>query len=174
MDDALRGEMLHHAPGSQLVVVRAGEQAGDGAEGFNEAGKIGEPVERLGLGEGQRLSIVAHAELDQRRGQNGAFEMQMQLGLGQAADEFADFSHNFKSQILYWVMPALRPAVSGCGKCAADGFVPVLFELNRKACLGNDAVKSVESAGDQRHLGGHAGGDEALSVIDIFRGKEVD
>ena len=34
VDDALRGEMLHHAPGDQLVVVRAGEQAGDGAEGL--------------------------------------------------------------------------------------------------------------------------------------------
>ena len=73
----------------------------------------------------------------------------------------------------HW-MACTAPAVSGCGKCAADGLVPGLFELNRKGCLGSDAVKSVESAGDQRQLGGHAGEDEALSVVDIFRGKEVD
>ena len=37
--------------------------------------------------------VVAGAQLDQRGGQDGAFEMQMQLGLGQAADEVLDLGH---------------------------------------------------------------------------------
>ena len=49
VDDALRGEMLHHAPGGELVVFGADEQAGDGFEGFDEAGEISELIEGFGF-----------------------------------------------------------------------------------------------------------------------------
>jgi hypothetical protein len=39
---------------------------------------------------------MAGAQFDQRGGQNGAFEVQVQLGLGQAADEGFDLGHSFK------------------------------------------------------------------------------
>ena len=92
MDHALRGEVLHHAPGDQFVVLGVDEAAGDGLEGLNEAGEVVETVERLGLGQREGHGVMAGAELDQRGGQDGAFEMQMQLGLGQAADEGLDRS----------------------------------------------------------------------------------
>ena len=38
---------------------------------------------------------MARTELNQRDRQNGAFEMQMQLGLGQAADEGLNIGHSF-------------------------------------------------------------------------------
>ena len=95
VDDALLGEVLHHAPCGELVIFGVPEAAGDGLEGLNELGEIGEAVEGFGFGEGEGAGVVAGAELDQRGGQDGAFEVQMQLGLGQAADEIADFSHSF-------------------------------------------------------------------------------
>ena len=49
VDDALGGELLHHAPGGELVVFGVGEAAGDGLEGLNEAGEVSETVERLGV-----------------------------------------------------------------------------------------------------------------------------
>ena len=50
VDNALRGQPLHHAPGGQLVVVRVDQPPGDGLEGLNKAGEIVEAVEGLGLG----------------------------------------------------------------------------------------------------------------------------
>ena len=52
-------------------------------------------VERLGLGQREGRGVVARAELDQRGGQDGAFEVQMQLGLGEAADERGNIVHEF-------------------------------------------------------------------------------
>ena len=92
MDDALLGEVLHHAPGGQLVVVGGDEQPGDGLEGVKEAGEIGEAVEGFGFREGERGGVVAGAELDQGGGKDGAFEMKVQLGLGEAADEGGELS----------------------------------------------------------------------------------
>ncbi len=54
VDDALRGEVLHHAPGGQFVVFGVAKAARDGLEGFDELGEIGEPVERLGFGGASR------------------------------------------------------------------------------------------------------------------------
>ncbi len=54
VDDALRREMLDHAPGGQFVVLRSLQQAGDGLEGVQKSGEVGEAIERLGLGERQR------------------------------------------------------------------------------------------------------------------------
>ena len=85
--------MLHHAPGGQFVVLGAGEQPGDGLESLDESGEVGEAVERLGLGQRERMNIVAGAQLHQRRRKDGAFEVQMQLRLGQAADEVANGLH---------------------------------------------------------------------------------
>ena len=84
---------MHHAPGSELVVLGVDEAAGDGFEGLDEAGEVVELVERLGLGQGDGVGIMARAQLDQRRGRDGAFEMQMQFSLGQAADERGDIVH---------------------------------------------------------------------------------
>ena len=50
MNHALRGEALHHAPGGEFVVLGVDELAGDGLEGFDEAGEIGELVEGFGFG----------------------------------------------------------------------------------------------------------------------------
>jgi hypothetical protein len=94
--DALGFEVLHHAPGGQLVVIRADQQAGNGLEGLEEAGEIVEAVEGFGLREGDGAGVVAGAELDQRGGQDGAFEVQVQLGLGKTADEGFDCGHGFQ------------------------------------------------------------------------------
>jgi hypothetical protein len=45
VDDALRGELLHHVPGGYFVVFWVAEAAGDGLEGLNEFGEVGETVE---------------------------------------------------------------------------------------------------------------------------------
>ncbi len=95
VDDALLGEVLHHAPRGQFVVFGVSEAARDGLEGLDEAGEISETVEGFGFSESQVGRVVARAELDQRGGQNGAFEVQMQLGLGQAADEGLNRGHSF-------------------------------------------------------------------------------
>ena len=93
VDNALRGELLHHVPGDYLVVLGVAEAARDGLEGLNEFGEVGETVERLGFVRREGHGVMAGAELDQSGGRDGAFEMQMQLGLGQAADEGLDFRH---------------------------------------------------------------------------------
>ena len=93
VDHALLGEVLHHAPRCEFVVFGVHELAGDGLEGFDEAGEISELVEGFGFAQGDGLGVVALAELDERGGRDGAFEMEMKLGLGQAADEGLDIVH---------------------------------------------------------------------------------
>ena len=93
VDNALRGELLHHVPGDDFVVFGIAKAAGDGFEGLNEFGEIRETVEHLGFVWREGYGVVTGAELDQSGGRNGAFEMQMQLGLGQAANEILDFRH---------------------------------------------------------------------------------
>ncbi len=94
VDDALLDEPLAHAPCGKLVVLGAGEQAGDGAESVHEAGEIGELVDFLGLGKRERRGVMALAQLDECGGENCAFEMQVKLGLGQAADEGFHIVHS--------------------------------------------------------------------------------
>src|ERR1035437_7048896 len=96
VNHSLSGKMLHHAPGGQLVVFRADQLRGDGLEGVQEAGKVREAVERFGLDERERADVVASAQVNQSRGQNRALEVQMQLGLGQAADKVLDSGHGFQ------------------------------------------------------------------------------
>ena len=69
VNDALLGQSLHHAPGGQLVVLGAGEQACDGFKGVDEAGEIGELVKRFGFRQRDGLGVVARAQLHQRGGQ---------------------------------------------------------------------------------------------------------
>src|ERR1017187_4613097 len=90
MDNALRGELLHHVPGNKFVVLGSDEAAGDGFEALNEAGEIVEAVVGLGLGQSHGMGVMARTQLHEQGGRDGALEMKMQLGLGEAADEFFD------------------------------------------------------------------------------------
>ena len=56
-DTRSSGEMLHHAPGGELVVFGGDEAGGDGLEGVEEAGEVAELVEFFGLGEGERHAV---------------------------------------------------------------------------------------------------------------------
>jgi len=98
--DALFGEVLHHAPRGQLVILGVFQEARDGLEGFNEFGKVGELVKRLGFCRTHGRGVVPRAELGQRGRRDSAFEVQVQLGLGQAADELPDFDHAFSVAVL--------------------------------------------------------------------------
>ncbi len=145
MDDALRGEMLHHAPGDEFVIFGIDEAAGDGLEGLDEAGEVGELVDGFGFGKGERLGVVARAQLDERGGQDGAFEMEMKLGLGEAADERARCRPSFECSGLSlvgasWCKGLVRSVVfepgAGCGevfwreiRCAVLEHLDVPFDL---------------------------------------------
>ena len=52
VDYTLFGEVLAHAPGDELVVVGVDELTGDGFEGFDEAGEVGELIDGFRGGEG--------------------------------------------------------------------------------------------------------------------------
>src|ERR1700678_1164617 len=93
VNDALLGQMLDHAPGGQFVIFRRNEAARDGLEALDEAGEVVEAIEGFGFGEGDGTGIMAGAELDQSRWQNGALEVQMQFGLRQPTDEAFDLRH---------------------------------------------------------------------------------
>ena len=93
VDDALLGEMLHHAPRCEFVVFSVHELAGDGFERFDEAGEIGEPIEGFGLGMRDGRGVVTLAEFGERGGRDGAFEVKVKLGLGEAVDEGLDIVH---------------------------------------------------------------------------------
>ena len=60
---ALRGQLLHHAPGDEFVVVGIVELPRDGLECLNEPGEISELVECFGFGQRDRLRVVACAQL---------------------------------------------------------------------------------------------------------------
>ena len=93
VDDALLGEMLHHAPGGELVVFRVAQAARDRLEGLDELGEIGEAVEGFGFRQREAMRVVARAELDEGGREDGAFEVKVKLSLGQAADEVANVAH---------------------------------------------------------------------------------
>ena len=93
VDDALLGEMLHHAPGSEFVVPSVHQLAGDSLEGLDEAGEVSELVEGFSVRLRDRGCVVALAQLNERGWGDGAFEVKMQLGLGKAADERLDIVH---------------------------------------------------------------------------------
>ena len=69
---------------------------GYGFECLQKAGEVCEAIKLFGFSKRQRLGVVARAQFHQRGGQNGAFEVQMQLGFGQTADKILDFHHSYK------------------------------------------------------------------------------
>ncbi len=84
--DALGGEVAEHVVGDGLVVGGGVEALGDGLEAHEEAGEVGVGVDLAGGFEGERGGVVAERKLDERLGSNGAFEMQVELSLGEAAE----------------------------------------------------------------------------------------
>ena len=94
MNDTLRGELLHHVPRGQLVIVRRSQPAGNGFVRFHEAGKVFEAKQRFCFSQRQRSGIVARTQFLKRGRSNGAFEMKMQLRFGQAANEVFYIGHN--------------------------------------------------------------------------------
>ena len=84
--DALEGEIANHVEGDELVVGGGVQTLGDALEAHEEAGEVGVMVE-LACGLGcERHGVVAMAELDEGLWRDGAFEMQMELGLGEIAE----------------------------------------------------------------------------------------
>ena len=100
MHHALRGELLHHAPGDEFVVLGHLKPPRDGLEGLNESGEISELVDCVGFGLRQGDLIVSGAQFHQCGGENGALEMQMKLGLGEPADKGLDFAHTLSLAVL--------------------------------------------------------------------------
>ena len=93
MDDPLGGQLLHHAPGSEFVVLSMHQLARHGLEGFYETGEVSELVEGFSFRPRYRRCVVALAQLNERGGGDSAFEVKMQLGLGKAADERLNIVH---------------------------------------------------------------------------------
>ena len=91
--DALFSEMLGHAPCGELIVFGSDESLRDGFEGEQEAGEVGEVIEGFGVRQSDGSGIVTLAEFNERSGRDGAFEMEMEFRLGEAANKGADVGH---------------------------------------------------------------------------------
>jgi hypothetical protein len=101
---------------------------------------------------------VTGAELDQSGGRDGAFEMQMQLGLGQAADEFLDFRHSFS-------LACLLLTLNGGGLVVDEGDGPFFAGL-----IVGDGAGAFACAVDMLILAdGHAGLKLAHAGNDLMR-----
>jgi hypothetical protein len=86
VDDALGGEGADHLVGDELVVLGGAEALAHGFVGVHEAEEVLVGVEGAGVGEGKRDGIVALGEGDQGRGLGGAFEVEVELDLGEVAE----------------------------------------------------------------------------------------
>ena len=106
MDNALAGKALEHAPCDQFVVFGSSQVLGHRFEGHEEAGEVGVAIESPGLGEVEGRGIVACAELDEGFWSNGAFQVEMEFGFGEAANERRRFH---------------AVTVQSTGRCAAGG-----------------------------------------------------
>ena len=84
--DALGGEVAEHVVGDELVVGGGVEALGDGFETEQEAGEVVVGVDGARFGESERGGVVAAGELDEGLGCDGAFEVQVELGFGKAAE----------------------------------------------------------------------------------------
>jgi hypothetical protein len=93
MNDTLFGEMLGHAPRGQFVILWRDEAIADGLEGEEEASEVSEVIEGFGFWQRNGSGIVMLAQLDKGRRGDGAFEVEMEFSLGQAADERLDIFH---------------------------------------------------------------------------------
>ena len=85
VDDALGGEGADHVVGDELVVCGRTEAGCDGLEGGKEAEEVVVGVEAAGVIEGEWRGVVAAGELDQGLRLDGAFEVKMELDLGEIA-----------------------------------------------------------------------------------------
>ena len=94
MNHALGGKLLHHAPSREFVIFRLFQPPGNSLERFNEAGEVREAVQGFGFAEGHGTLVAACTELNQGGGQDGAFEVKVQLGLGESADERLNLRHS--------------------------------------------------------------------------------
>ncbi len=86
MQHVLRFQLLHQPVGDQLVVVRSLQIIGERFESHQEARKILVLIKRFGFGD-CAVSPMPLAQFDERLRRNRAFEMQVQLGFRQGADE---------------------------------------------------------------------------------------
>jgi hypothetical protein len=86
VDDALGGQPFEHAPSRQFVILGGLKVLGDGLEGHQETGKVGVLKQSASLSHVKWSRVVAFAQLDQRLRSDGALEVQVQFGFGQAAD----------------------------------------------------------------------------------------
>ena len=77
------GERFEHAPGDVFEVFRRAEPLGDRLEGDEEVLEVAIDVHGAGGFERQWFGVVALRELHQGLGRDGAFKVQMELGLGQ-------------------------------------------------------------------------------------------
>jgi hypothetical protein len=84
--NALGGEVAEHVVGDGLVVGGGVEALGDGLEAHEEAGEVRVAVDGAGCGKGEGCGVVAEGELEESFGRDGAFEMEMELGFGEAAE----------------------------------------------------------------------------------------
>ena len=81
-------QALHQAVGDEFVVFGRAQVLGDVFEGEQEAGEIFVAVERVDFGLRDAFA-AALAEFEQRGGFDCAFEMQVEFGLGELAEEAA-------------------------------------------------------------------------------------
>ena len=86
MQHILFFQALHQAVGNEFVVVRAAQVRADRFEGHQKTLEIGVAVKGLNLGQSGVLAVQL-AEFEQRCGLDRAFEMQVQLRLGELTDE---------------------------------------------------------------------------------------
>ena len=95
VDDSLSGERAQEFVGDELVVFGSLQAAGDGLEGEEENLGIGIAIEFASLIERERMLVVARAERDERLRLDGAFEVEMELALGERTDEGGGGGHLF-------------------------------------------------------------------------------
>jgi hypothetical protein len=84
--DALGGEIAEHVVGNEFVVRGGAKALGDGFEAEEEAGEVVVGIDAAGFGEGEGSGVVAEGELDEGFGGDGAFEVEVELGFGEAAE----------------------------------------------------------------------------------------
>jgi hypothetical protein len=82
--NSLDAEVAEHVVGDGLVVGGLVKAFGDGLEAHEEAGEVLVAINGPGLFGGEGHGVVGAGEFDEGLGGNGAFEMEMQLRLGQA------------------------------------------------------------------------------------------
>ena len=90
VDNALGGQGADHVVGDELVVVGGLQAGADGLEGVEEAEEVAVGVEGAGVGEGEGGGVVALREGDEGFGFDGAFEVEVELDLGERAEPGGD------------------------------------------------------------------------------------